>query len=286
VEQTQINAQTKHRLMTPKQRIKHISKWIKTYATKHKISTLVVGISGGIDSSVVSALCAETGLKTIVVQMPIRQNKKLDNRSSMQATWLLERYKENVTHMSMDLTPVFSAFEKKLEPFCESQAFPYEEQKHLAWANSRARLRMMTLYQIAQSHGGIVVGTGNRVEDFGVGFFTKYGDGGVDISPIGDCMKTAVWDMGREFGLPQEIIDAPPTDGLWSDDRTDEDQLGMSYPDLERAMSNDALEREDVYNTLPLNLGREEKAQLKKYRAIRARNLHKMEPIPVCRVDK
>jgi len=118
--------------MTSKQRIKHITKWIKTYATRNKISTLVVGISGGIDSSVVSALCAETGLRTIVVQMPIRQNKKLDNRSSMQATWLLERYKENVTHMSMDLTPVFSAFEKKLEPFCESQAFPYEEQKHLA----------------------------------------------------------------------------------------------------------------------------------------------------------
>jgi NAD+ synthase len=246
----------------------------------------VVGISGGIDSSVVSALCAETGLKTIVVQMPIRQNKKLDNRSSMQATWLLERYRENVTHMSMDLTPVFSAFEKKLEPFCDSESFPYEEQKHLAWANSRARLRMMTLYQIAQSHGGIVVGTGNRVEDFGVGFFTKYGDGGVDISPIGDCMKTAVWDMGREFGLPQEIIDAPPTDGLWTDGRTDEDQLGMSYPDLERAMSNDALEREDVYNTLPIELDREERAQLKKYRAIRARNLHKMEPIPVCKVDK
>jgi NAD+ synthase len=272
--------------MTPKQRIKHISKWIKSYATKHKISTLVVGISGGIDSSVVSALCAETGLKTIVVQMPIRQNKKLDNRSSMQATWLLERYKENVTHMSMDLTPVFTAFEKKLEPFCESQSFPYEEQKHLAWANSRARLRMMTLYQIAQSHGGIVVGTGNRVEDFGVGFFTKYGDGGVDISPIGDCMKTAVWDMGREFGLPQEIIDAPPTDGLWTDGRTDEDQLGMSYPELERAMANDALEREDVYNTLPLNLSKDERAQLKKYRTIRARNLHKMEPIPVCKVDK
>lgn len=272
--------------MTPKQRIKHISKWIKSYATKHKISTLVVGISGGIDSSVVSALCAETGLKTIVVQMPIRQNKKLDNRSSMQATWLLERYRENVTHMSMDLTPVFSAFEKKLEPFCNSESFPQEEQKQLAWANSRARLRMMTLYQIAQSHGGIVVGTGNKVEDFGVGFFTKYGDGGVDISPIGDCLKTQVWDMGREFGLPQEIIDAPPTDGLWTDGRTDEDQLGMSYPDLERAMSNDEHERQDVYNTLPLDLPKEEKAQLKKYRAIRARNLHKMEPIPVCEIKK
>jgi len=272
--------------MTPKQRIKHISKWIKSYAAKHKISTLVVGISGGIDSSVVSALCAETGLKTIVVQMPIRQNKKLDNRSSMQAGWLLERYKENVTHMSMDLTPVFTAFEKKLEPFCNSDKFPYEEQKHLAWANSRARLRMMTLYQIAQSHGGIVVGTGNRVEDFGVGFFTKYGDGGVDISPIGDCLKTEVWDMGREFGLPQEIIDAAPTDGLWTDGRTDEDQLGMSYPELERAMTNDRLDRECVYNTLPIQMSKEERAQLKTYRAIRSRNLHKMEPIPVCKVDK
>lgn len=272
--------------MTSKQRIKHITKWIKNYAKTAKVSTLVVGISGGIDSSVVSALCAETGLKTIVVQMPIRQNKKLDNRSSMQATWLLERYKENVTHMSMDLTPVFSAFEKKLEPFCESQSFPYEEQKHLAWANSRARLRMMTLYQIAQSHGGIVVGTGNRVEDFGVGFFTKYGDGGVDISPIGDCLKTQVWDMGREFGLPQEIIDAPPTDGLWSDGRTDEDQLGMTYPELERAMANDQLDRECVYDSLPIQMAKEEKAQLKRYREIRSRNLHKMQPIPVCKLDK
>ena len=271
--------------MTSKQRIKHITKWIRSYATKHKISTLVVGISGGIDSSVVSALCAETGLKTIVVQMPIRQNKKLDNRSSMQAGWLLERYKDNVTHMSMDLTPVFTAFEKKIGPFCSTEQEP-NAQEQLAFANSRARLRMMTLYQIAQSHGGIVVGTGNKVEDFGVGFFTKYGDGGVDISPIGDCLKTEVWDMGREFGLPQEIIDAAPTDGLWTDDRTDEDQLGMSYPDLERAMANDRLDRECVYNTLPIQMSKEERAQLKTYRAIRARNLHKMEPIPVCKIDK
>jgi NAD+ synthase len=270
--------------MTPKQQIKHITKWIKTYATKNKISTLVVGISGGIDSSVVSALCAETGLKTIVVQMPIRQNKKLDNCSSMQAGWLLDRYRENVTHMSMDLTKVFTAFEKNLIPYCRENED--EQRVDLAFANSRARLRMMTLYQIAQSHGGIVVGTGNQVEDFGVGFFTKYGDGGVDISPIGDCLKTAVWDMGREFGLPQEIIDAPPTDGLWSDDRTDEDQLGMSYPDLERAMANDALEKQCVYDTLPIQMSKEERAQLKTYRAIRARNLHKMEPIPVCKFDK
>jgi NAD+ synthase len=251
--------------MTPKQRIKHITKWLRDYARKAKIDTLVVGISGGIDSSVVSALCAETGLKTIVVQMPIRQNRKLDNLSSAQAGWLLEHYPNNVTHMSMDLTPVFSAFEKKLTPFGDSE---------LAFANSRARLRMMTLYQIAQAHNGLVVGTGNRVEDFGVGFFTKYGDGGVDISPIGDCMKTTVWDMGREFGLPQEIIDAAPTDGLWADGRTDESQLGMTYPELETMMQLD----EAGFAAAPKDRGK-----MKQYRAIRARNLHKMEPIPVCK---
>jgi NAD+ synthase len=265
--------------MNSKQRIKHITKWIKQYATKNKISTLVVGISGGIDSSVVSALCAETGIKTIVVQMPIRQNKKLDNRSSMQATWLLERY-PNVTHMAMDLTTVFSAFEKKVDPFCNIENDTNNTHK-LASANSRARLRMMTLYQIAQCHGGIVVGTGNKVEDFGVGFFTKYGDGGVDISPIGDCMKTAVWDMGREFGVPQEIIDAEPTDGLWDDGRTDEGQLGMTYPELEHAMTLDNADN-CVYD--PLALTKTEKAQLKKYREIRARNMHKMNPIPVCKM--
>lgn len=257
-----------------------ITKWIKSYAKTNKISTLVVGISGGIDSSVVSALCARTGLKTIVVQMPIRQNKTLNNRSSLQATWLLERYPENVTHMSMDLTPVFSAFEKKVDPYCQIEDDTYDTYK-LASANSRSRLRMMTLYQIAQCHNGIVVGTGNKVEDFGVGFFTKYGDGGVDISPIGDCLKTEVWDMGRELGLPQEIIDAPPTDGLWDDGRTDEDQLGMSYPELERAMENDRLESQCVYDSLPLPLEKTERAQLKKYREIRRRNLHKMQPIPV-----
>ena len=270
-------------MITPRQRVNHIVKWLKAYARSANISTFVVGISGGIDSSVVSALCARSGLKTIVVQMPIRQNKKLDNRSSMQASWLLESYPDTVTHMSMDLTPVFSAFEKKLDPFCESQSsFPFETQKYLAWANSRSRLRMMTLYQIAQCHSGLVVGTGNKVEDFGVGFFTKYGDGGVDISPIGDCLKTEVWDMGRELGLPQEIIDAPPTDGLWDDGRTDEDQLGMTYPELERAMDNDRMDRECVYETLPIPMNRDEKAQLKRYRDIRRRNMHKMTPIPVC----
>ena len=274
MEKTKSNASAAGGL-TPKQRINHIVKWLKGYARSAKIDTFVVGISGGIDSSVVSALCARTGLKTIVVQMPIRQNRKLDNRSSMQATWLLDRHPETVTHISVDLTSVFSAFEKKVGAFCNQDDDTYDTYK-LASANSRARLRMMTLYQIAQCHGGIVVGTGNRVEDFGVGFFTKYGDGGVDISPIGDCMKTAVWDMGRELGLEQEIIDAEPTDGLWDDGRTDEGQLGMTYPELELAMTQ-AETNSGVDN-------KKEKENLKNYRAIRARNLHKMLPIPVCKM--
>jgi NAD+ synthase len=285
VETTEKDAGTTARsVLTPKQRIRHIVAWLRSYARSAKINTFVVGISGGIDSSVVSALCAQTGLKTIVVQMPIRQNKKLDNRSSMQAGWLLERHPDTVTHMSMDLTPVFTAFEKKVDPFCGAID---ASQVNLAFANSRARLRMMTLYQIAQSHMGIVVGTGNRVEDFGVGFFTKYGDGGVDISPIGDCDKTAVWDMGRELGLPQEIIDAEPTDGLWDDGRTDEGQLGMSYPELEHAMQLDQWDREESHLTEGLlQMSRQERAQLKRYREIRARNMHKMLPIPVCKFDK
>lgn len=280
MEQTKTNATTSSAL-TPRRRIRHIVKWIRDYARSAKIRTLVVGISGGIDSSVVSALCAETGLDTIVVQMPIRQNKTLNNRSSMQAAWLMERYK-NVVHMNLDLTPVFSAFEKKLDPVCAES-----DTTLLAYANSRSRLRMMTLYQIAQSQDGLVVGTGNRVEDFGVGFFTKYGDGGVDISPIGDCMKTEVWDMGREFGLPQEIIDAAPTDGLWDDGRTDETQLGMTYAELENAMRLDQWEREESHLTEGLlTMSREERTQLKQYRQIRSRNLHKMEPIPVCKIPE
>ena len=287
MEQTKSNATTTSGL-TPAKRIRHIVRWLKDYARSAKIDTFVVGISGGIDSSVVSALCAQTGLKTIVVQMPIRQNRKLDNRSSMQASWLLERYPDTVTHMSLDLTAVFAAFEKKVQPFCGPEQEP-NPQEQLAFANSRSRLRMMTLYQIAQSHGGIVVGTGNKVEDFGVGFFTKYGDGGVDISPIGDCLKTEVWDMGREFGLPQEIIDAPPTDGLWADDRTDEDQLGMTYPELERMMAIDFIKRIGaVDSTMPgsQKLSADDRKKLKRYQELHKRNKHKMDPIPVCKMPE
>ena len=270
--------------MKPRQRINRIVKWLQQYAAGARINQFVVGISGGIDSSVVSALCAQTGIPTIVVQMPIRQKRDQDCRSSLQATWLLERYPSTVTHMSLDLTTVFSAFEKKLQPFCTiDQGSNTQEQ--LAFANSRSRLRMMVLYQIAQSYSGLVVGTGNRVEDFGVGFFTKYGDGGVDISPIGDCLKTDVWAMGHELGLAKEIIDADPTDGLWDDGRTDQDQLGMTYPELEKAMAHHDMDRNDIYQVLEISLTREEQEQMKNYRAMRARNLHKMQPIPVCRFD-
>ena len=281
MEETKVNAGAKARtVLTAKQRINHIVQWLKAYARSAKIHTFVVGISGGIDSSVVSALCARTGIQTIVVQMPIRQNKTLNNRSSMQASWLLERH-SNVTHMSLDLTTVFSAFEKKVGPFCATGGEEPNPQEPLAFANSRSRLRMMTLYQIAQCHGGIVVGTGNRVEDFGVGFFTKYGDGGVDISPIGDCLKTQVWDMGRELGLPKEIIDAEPTDGLWDDGRTDEGQLGMTYPELERAMYLDSLDHNDAEFR---GMSAAEKRQLRRYQQIRSRNMHKMLSIPVCKI--
>ena len=254
--------------MTPKQRITHITRWIKTYATQNKIRTLVVGVSGGIDSAVVSALCARTGLPTIVVSMPIKQSKITHSLSMAHGNWLVEHF-ENVRHHLIDLTPIFRQFEK-----C------FADGSDLSFANSRSRLRMMCLYQIAQDEAGIVVGTGNRVEDFGVGFFTKYGDGGVDISPIGDCMKTDVWAMGRELGIIQEIIDAAPTDGLWDDGRTDESQLGMTYPELEEAMHLDALHDDEIEIK---SLSKQHRSRLSKYRKIRARNLHKMAPIPVCR---
>lgn len=265
--------------MTPKQRINYITKWIKAYATKNKIKTLVVGVSGGIDSAVVSTLCAQTGIDTYAVCMPIKQSKHTHKLSVAHAYWLTGQY-SNATNFTVDLTPTFKQFEKATSGIFESE---------LAYANSRSRLRMMTLYQIAQSVNGIVVGTGNKVEDFGVGFFTKYGDGGVDISPIGDCLKTEVWDMGRELGIMQEIIDAAPTDGLWADGRTDEDQIGMTYSDLERMMALDFLKRaKAVDSDMPgsAKLSADDRQKLKRYQELRARNLHKMQAIPVCVMSK
>ena len=239
-----------------------ITAWIRDYAVRSNIKSLVVGISGGIDSAVVSALCARTGMNTVAVTMPIRQRPDLHDLSMRQGAWLCNEF-DNVRHDIIDLTSTFDEFENRLSTY----------NNLLGFANSRSRLRMVTLYQIAQSVGGIVVGTGNKVEDFGVGFYTKYGDGGVDISPIADCYKTEVWQMGRELGVLQDIIEAAPTDGLWDDGRTDEDQLGLTYADLEVAMRMDLGEIESAVPELVANL--------KKFRAIQARSLHKMNPIPV-----
>ena len=240
-----------------------ISAWIREYAESAGITTLVVGISGGIDSAVVSAICAGTGLNTIAVTMPIRQRPELHDLSMRQGKWLADNF-DNVRHEIVDVTPVFDAFEARLNHY----------DNLLGMANSRSRLRMVTLYQIAQSTQGLVVGTGNKVEDFGVGFYTKYGDGGVDISPIGDLYKTEVWQLGRELGVLQDIIDAAPTDGLWDDGRTDQDQLGgLTYADLELAMKQDN-------NEVPIATDQQQE-NVEKYRQIRARSLHKMNPIPV-----
>jgi len=240
-----------------------ITAWIKNYAQQAGMKSLVVGISGGIDSAVVSALCARTGLHTVAVTMPIRQRPDLHDLSMRQGAWLCNKF-DNVRHDIIDLTSTFDEFENRLSTY----------NNLLGFANSRSRLRMVTLYQIAQSVEGIVVGTGNKVEDFGVGFYTKYGDGGVDISPIADCYKTEVWQMGRELGILQDIIDAPPTDGLWDDGRTDQDQLGgLSYADLEMAMQVDEAGM-TIHDPAIQDI-------VKKYRAIRSRSLHKMNPIPV-----
>lgn len=245
------------------QLVNQITTWIREYAKQNNIKSLVVGISGGIDSSVVSALSARTGLPVTAVTMPIRQRPELHDLSMRHGAWLTERF-NNVTHQVVDLTTVFDQFETVMGNYDDL----------LGMANSRARLRMTCLYQIAQHTHGIVVGTGNRVEDFGVGFYTKYGDGGVDISPIGDLLKTEVWKLGEELEILQDIIDAPPTDGLWADGRTDQDQLGgLTYQQLELAMAQDEGNKL-VRNDLELE-------RLHQYQALRARSLHKMLPIPV-----
>ena len=241
--------------MNPKEKIKFISNWIKSYVDQmpSKAQALVIGISGGIDSSVSSTLSAMTGLKTIVLTMPIKQIENQHDLSLKHQQWLVKNFK-NVEAISLD--KLFETFSSTLNKFDNEHGF----------ANSRARLRMTTLYQVAAANKGIVVGTGNKVEDFGVGFYTKYGDGGVDISPIADCNKTEVWEIGKELGISQEIIDAAPTDGLWDDGRTDEGQLGFDYQALEDAMKNP---------------NSPHKAE---YEKIRKQNMHKMEPIPVCKI--
>ena len=245
--------------MDVKKRARFIINWINNYceSSSYKPRALVVGISGGIDSSVVSALCANTGRKTIVLTMPIKQIKSQHSLSLDHANWLKHKYK-NVEHHLIEMDNIFMSFSKVLNKFDNEHGF----------ANSRARLRMATLYQVAAANNGLVVGTGNKVEDFGVGFYTKYGDGGVDISPIADCTKTQVWELGKHLGISDDIINTPPTDGLWDDGRNDVQQLGMSYEDLEKAM----IDQNDP--------------NYQKYLEIREKNLHKMNPIPVCKFNE
>ena len=243
--------------MKPSEKVSFISNWIKDYVNSmpNKAESLVIGISGGVDSSVSSTLSAMTGLKTIILSMPIKQKKTDHYLSLKHQQWLTKNFK-NVEAHTVDLDNLFKTFQSSLLSFDNEHGL----------ANSKARLRMTALYQAASANKGIVVGTGNKIEDFGIGFYTKYGDGGVDISPIGDCNKTEVWELGKELKILDEIMNAQPTDGLWDDGRTDEGQLGLSYKELEEAMNN------------PNSVNRA------KYEQIRKLNLHKMEPIPVCKI--
>ena len=245
--------------MEVSKKIVFIKDWILNYVNSmpKRAESLVIGISGGIDSSVSSTLCAMTGIKTIVLTMPIKQKVDQHDLSLRHQKWLKDKF-NNVEGYTISLDELFISFKSSLSEFDNNHGM----------ANSRARLRMTALYQVASANNGIVVGTGNKIEDFGVGFFTKYGDGGVDISPIGDCNKSDVWDIGKELNILNDIIEAAPTDGLWDDGRTDEGQLGMSYKELEEAMDNENSNNRD------------------KYLKIRNANLHKMEAIPVCKIPK
>ena len=234
----------------------HIVKWLKDYSDQSKTNGYVIGISGGIDSSLTSALCAQTGKRLLCLEMPIHQHESQVSRARKHIEWLKENH-SNVESLEVELTPIFESF-KSIIPDSELASID------MALVNTRARLRMTTLYCFAQLRGALVAGTGNKVEDFGVGFYTKYGDGGVDISPIADCSKSQVWELGRHLGVSEEIINAQPTDGLWDDGRNDVEQLGMSYADLEKAMEN------------------KDDPNYQKYLEIREKNLHKMKPIPVC----
>lgn len=246
----------------------YITDWLTDYASKAKVNGFIIGISGGIDSALTSVLCANTGLDVLALTMPIRQTKAEFDRANEHITWLKQHF-TNVRTLTIDLTDAFSAIE---------QSFPPETlSNHLAMANTRARLRMTTLYALGQTHGLLVAGTGNKVEDFGVGFYTKYGDGGVDVSPIADLTKTQVFQTAKALNIISSIQNAAPTDGLWEDGRSDEDQIGATYPELEWAME---------FIGDPSSVTERQKEVLAIYKRYNKANKHKMEPIPVCLIPK
>lgn len=256
--------------MKKKEIINHIVNWLKEYSAKSGTNGFVIGISGGIDSALTSTLCALTGKPVVVVKMPIRQHQAEIDRSLEHLVWLKKNF-TNVNAEVLNLTPIFEKIEEE---------FPQKVQDFLTMANTRSRLRMLTLYAYASHYRMLVVGTGNKIEDFGVGFFTKYGDGGVDISPIADLMKSEVYALAKELGIVNSILQARPTDGLFADGRTDEDQIGATYDELEWAMR--ALEN----NTNENSFSAREKEVMNIYKDRHCANLHKMEAIPVCKIPR
>lgn len=246
--------------------IEHIVKWILNYSKQSNTDGFVIGISGGIDSAVTSTLAAKTGLKILCLEMPIYQEKKQVNRAKKHIKWLTKNF-NNVSSLEFELTEVFKKFKSKLNDECNE----------LALANTRSRLRMTTLYYFAQHFNLLVLGTGNKVEDFGIGFFTKYGDGGVDLSPIADLLKSEVKELAKHMQIQSDIIDAPPTDGLWHNNRTDEDQIGASYNELEWAMN---------FKGNSKSLSKRQKKVLEIFKTFNVKNQHKMNPIPVCAIPK
>lgn len=249
----------------------HIVAWLREYATGAGMKGFVVGVSGGIDSALTSTLCAMTGMEVLCLEMPIHQSKNQVTRAANHIFWLKEHH-PNVRSEWIDLTPVFDSLIEALPPVAR------EDDRLMSLANTRARLRMTSLYYFAALEKLLVAGTGNKVEDFGVGFFTKYGDGGVDLSPIADLLKTEVYELAGSLGVHRDIMEAAPTDGLWGDDRTDEDQIGATYPELEWAMAMD-----EAGKTAGDFSGRQQEV-FKIYKTLNAVNRHKMLPVPVCKI--
>ena len=249
--------------------IKFIVDWIKNYKETNNLNGFVVGVSGGVDSALTSTLCAVSGIKTLCLNMPIKQKEEQYQRAERHIQWLKKKF-DNVESVDINLTKVFNQFKLSVEN--------NSSMNKLALANTRSRIRMMTLYYYATINNSIVVGTGNKVEDFGVGFYTKYGDGGVDISPIADLMKSEIFEISKELKINNEILEAKPTDGLWDDDRTDEDQIGATYDDLEKVMNS--LER----GMKPDEFESDMKEKYTIYMEHHIANKHKMNSIPVCKI--
>ena len=257
-------------MKNPEKVSKHIVSWIDNYLNKSKMKGFVVGVSGGVDSALTSTLCAETKRNVLCVEMPINQEKDQVSRSKKHIEWLKKKY-SNVSSINISLDNTFDSFIESIPEVKSSE-------NDLSLANTRSRLRMVALYYFSSLKKYLVVGTGNKVEDFGIGFYTKYGDGGVDISPIADLLKSDVYNLAKFYNIINEIIEATPTDGLWDDNRNDEDQIGASYEELEKAMQ--------IAHNLDYDLSNREQEVLKIYKSLNSSNRHKMLAIPVCKIPK